>query len=869
MKNRRESSFRQFFHIVLSACIFSAGLFPVAAQTKRAAKPVLTKQPTTGSKQNCNGGWSGVVTFSKTRNYQQDTGKVKQIPHGTNHKIYSQDYKYAGRIAVDGSQNPRAVTAKAQVNLTDVRKKWSRDDQMDTCFYDGKEGSVPQWTEKRESDITNAFGEGEAQFWMNVNELSGTYSFNFRFPEAQGTNDRTYDKTAGGWCNPEFNKPESSAKKYPEKVDGEGAEIGDQKINPKTPDVLSGSKTWTDGNTESTKTVYTVTWSFRRCPAPLELEAVEFDEYRYPKWGEWQKVDGETVDGNRVRVRARVTNYSSETKFPQLKFIETKANVELPDSQTSISIAPGESREVEYLWDTSGWAWETGGIPASDREVKVEMTEPTVPTKNLSADVLIIPRPVILAHGLWADYTAWDGYDRFFKQAHSTSWNSYAVGANPSDGVMNTGEKGTWKPSNSIGQNADGLKKQIEAVRRNKNAWQVDIVAHSMGGLIARYYIAEMMDILPTGVPVVSRLVQLGTPNEGSPCAYLADFTFWMLGKQTRAVQDLLPVRLEKFNRSIRNRRGTRFSVLVGNSVPQTCQSNIWGDGVVEIPSARWEIKDYRYTRSIHTDLTSQENFEYFVWRRLAVSWRGNHKPDTDYQANYENRNSNPAQFLNASFEREDDKPTLPENLKVELTKEVNLQPKQTTEIEIPVAANSNAGITFFAAPNVSASLINETGAIVAKSAANSPEAKTDFRGFPIQSKSNGVWKLKLENTGAGATSVIVAAWSDSSAQPLRLTLEVSKPNAGQITLTAKLTDRDLPVIGASIKARLKSDDGKTFDLVLLENGQNGIYGAVSEKLPNGDYTVEAIASHSNQNAFAAVLTVGAVQKQNATTKKK
>ena len=113
-------------------------------------------------------------------------------------------------------------------------------------FTTAKTESVPQWTEKNESDITNAFGEGEAQFWMNVNELSGTYSFNFRFPQANGTNDRTYDKTAGGWCNPEFNKPENSANKYPEKVDGEGAEISDQKIDPMRPDVLSGSKTWED-----------------------------------------------------------------------------------------------------------------------------------------------------------------------------------------------------------------------------------------------------------------------------------------------------------------------------------------------------------------------------------------------------------------------------------------------------------------------------------------------------------------------------------------------------------------------------------------------------------------------------------------------
>ena len=94
----------------------------------------------------------------------------------------------------------------------------------------------------------------------------------------------------------------------------------------------------------------------------VELEAVEFDEHPYPRWNEWRKVDGETVDGNIVRIRARVTNYSNETKFPRLRYVEQRANAELPDSERSISIVPGESHEVEYLWDTSGWAWEIGGF---------------------------------------------------------------------------------------------------------------------------------------------------------------------------------------------------------------------------------------------------------------------------------------------------------------------------------------------------------------------------------------------------------------------------------------------------------------------------------------------------------------------------
>lgn len=853
---------KSFFSFILLTSILSVTI-SVSAQTRRTAKTSTTKtSTTTNAAKTCNGGWSGFVTYEKTLKYTEDFGKQKQIPHGTSHKKVSQDYTYKGRIMVDGSKGSNILKTGSQLSLNDIRRKWSRSDQMDTCFYDGKDESVPQWTEKTESDITNAFGEGEAGFSMNIDQFGGTYYFSFVFPEAKGTNERAYDKTAGGWCNPKFNEPESKTDKYPDKISGLGAEITDQKIDPKNPDVLSGSKTWEEKTTsKSGKFVYKVSWSFRRCPAPLELEAVEFDEHPYPDWNAWRKVDGETIDSNRVRVRARVTNYSNETKFPQLKFVEQRAKVELPDSETSISIAPGESREVEYLWDTSGWAWEIGGFAASEREVKVEMTEPTTPAKNLSADILIIPRPVILAHGLWADYTSWDGYDRFFKSAHSTSWNSYAVGADPANGVMNTGEKGSWKKSNSIGQNADQMKKQIEAVRRNKNAWHVDIVAHSMGGLIARYYIANIMDIMPTGVPTVTRLIQLGTPNEGSPCAYIADFTFWTLGKQTRAIQDLLPVWMEKFNRNHRNRRGTRFSVLVGNSVPQTCQSNIWGDGVVEIPSAIWEIKDYRYSRSVHTDLTSRENFEYFVLRRLAVSWRGDHKPDTDYQANFENRNPNEVSFANAAFTQPEDKPTLPENIKLNLAKEVSLTGKQTTEIEIPVAANANSGVTFMASPQISATLINDKGAVAGKNLAGTAEAKADFRSLPIESAANGVWKLRLENTGTREDSAIISVWTDTTANRLKFSIETGKPTAdGQIALLGKITgDDDNPVSGAIVKAQIISGDGKFFILNLFDDAahgdgaaNDGIYGGTTDKLADGDYSVTAKAETNGATSIAA-----------------
>jgi pimeloyl-ACP methyl ester carboxylesterase len=867
---------KKFTGILLCLSIIH-GVLPFApAQTRKPTTPApKTNQPvSTEQKPKCSGGWSGFVTFAKTLNETRNE-KVKNRIKGTTHHINSRDYKYTGRITVNGA-NPQQLKTRAQISFSEEEKNFKRYAQTDTCFYDGK-GDREQWDETTDEQITKAFGEGESDFWFNLDQADGTYSFNFRFPEAQGTYNRQVKIKRGGWCQDKNNTPDDKTAASPTKIDGEGAEITDQKIDPKNPDVLSGSKSWDTSTADLKSFKYTVTWSFRRCPAPLELEAVEFDEHPFPRWDEWRKVDGETVDGNIVRVRARVTNYSNETKFPQLKFTEQRAGAELPDSERSISIAPGESREVEYLWDTSGWSWEIGGIPASEREVKVEMTEPSVPAKNLAADVLIIPRPVILAHGLWADYTSWDGYDKFFKAAHSTSWNSYAVGADPQNGVMNTGTKGTWKPSNTIDQNAVELNKQIEAVRRDKNAWHVDAVVHSMGGIIARHYIHFLMQTPPDGKPALTRLIQLGTPNMGSPCANLMGFAFWSLGKPVTSLEQLRPAFMERFNRTVRNRKGTRFSVLVGNPLPQTCQSAMWGDGVVELPSAIWEINDYRYARSVHTDLTSRENFEYFVWRRLAVSWRGDHNPDNNYRAvyeNFDNQNQGAVQFLGAAFNRnenfEDEKPALPENLRMDLAKEVALPGRQSGEIEIPVSAFANSGVTFMASPAVSAVLINDKGAVVGKNLAGTAEAKSDFRSIPIENAAtNGVWKLRLENTAAQETSVVVSAWTDTSANRVRFSIEAGKPNAaGQIPLVANLSENNAPVANASVKARILADDAKTSEIVLLDDGKSGdgapndgVYGALTEKLANGDYSVTAKAeTNSRVLVAAASLTVGAAK---------
>ena len=77
----------------------------------------------------------------------------------------------------------------------------------------------------------------------------------------------------------------------------------------------------------------------------------------------------------------------------------------------------------------------------------------------------------------------------------------------------------------TIEENAKGLKKRLEAVGLGANhGKELHIVAHSMGGLISRWFIEQ-----EGGNEVVQHLVMLGTPNGGSPWPQVQDWTFTLL----------------------------------------------------------------------------------------------------------------------------------------------------------------------------------------------------------------------------------------------------------------------------------------------------------------------------------------------------
>ena len=129
---------------------------------------------------------------------------------------------------------------------------------------------------------------------------------------------------------------------------------------------------------------------------------------------------------------------------------------------------------------------------------------------NLPGDPVTRP-PVIFVHGLYHNRTAWFFYLRWFRRWGWRHLKAITL-------------SGKFRP---VAEHAMTLARVVDEVLRQTGSTRVDLVGHSMGGLVIRAFLAEA-----TNRGAVRRVVTLGTPHAGSKLAVFA------MGKARR---DLLP----------------------------------------------------------------------------------------------------------------------------------------------------------------------------------------------------------------------------------------------------------------------------------------------------------------------------------------
>ena len=107
--------------------------------------------------------------------------------------------------------------------------------------------------------------------------------------------------------------------------------------------------------------------------------------------------------------------------------------------------------------------------------------------------------PVVFVHGIWDTAAV---FDRMAAELGKAGWQTYAISLKPNDG------------SASLPHLAEELRKFIDD--RLGTERRFNIVAFSMGGLVARSYVQRL-----GGLPRVIHFVTISSPHHGTTTAYL------------------------------------------------------------------------------------------------------------------------------------------------------------------------------------------------------------------------------------------------------------------------------------------------------------------------------------------------------------
>lgn len=728
----------------------------------------------------CNGAWTGAITYSRFQEIKNNKTVDRVSARGQDTTNFELNYDYKANVAVmeapeKNGQSRGLATMTSRLKSTEKVTA----NERNSC----DRGKTWQTMSGTSLSITQTVGEGRDDANVNVGiNTDGTYTVSVGLPQIKGMTGGSQSTTYSGQCTTKEGKT-FTMPNAPTTVDGNSlTSDGTNRINPEDPYNISGSytKTW-QGVTE------TIKWNLRKCGGPLRITELKFEHPKFPDFTNWVEIDkiGGTVDGNMVKIKAKVLNASGDTRSAKIKMAEVhdQWNVKVPDEnigdgEMDVTLDPGEEKEVEMIWDSEGYAWFNDGRPRfNDHKIKAELIENGKKVDDKTEQLRIAPKPLVLVHGAWDDYRVWEPlYQNILTTTKGYEWKAYAVGDKVGEGTMLMGADGGH--SASVYNNADQLTKYVKYAQTDRNAWHVDMVAHQMGGLVGRLYIHKSLPS-PDGRPLVKNFVMLGTPNNGAPCVDVFLGKLGMLKDDLNAARELTSEEMQRFNQFVKNTNGTKFSALAGNPVPVICGGYEWNDSFITVKSAIHGVPDYAYTNDISRNMLDGRNFGNFVLPHLVSGPDGKYplkvKSDKTGIDRFEfdklvdkvltgsidsGKGGFYATYERAAYERQPQADMLEDNPQT-FRHELKLAARQSTVIDVPVEAAQNFGVTFMAKPGLSVSLIDDRGTVVSKSTKDSPLAEFLFRMVYVRMAiKKGVWKLKIENTSDTELSFAGFGWS-------------------------------------------------------------------------------------------------------------
>lgn len=523
------------------------------------------------------------------------------------------------------------------------------------------------------------------------------------------------------------------------------------------------------------------------------------------------------TDGNLIRLQ--LENLGSLPAGTEIElYIEG-----VDDSVSVCSVEQGKSTCTSDFLAATGWFWGPGGSPQPERTVVGRLPDGQIVAR---LTLQVQTRPVVMVHGFSSNYSAWTNYLGSQGYLAQLGIHGFAVGDGQVPGVMNTGQLANpLGKTNTIAQNAAILGEYLAAVKQATGAEQVDLLAHSMGGMISRYYIDRLMEKKD-----VTQLIMLGSPSLGTACANLPA----SLGYYLPATLEIQPeYAIQIFNPQINHRRGVGFYILAGDPIAKPA-----GSPCTEVPSdlviSRQSATGIPLTSSelpiLHTELnTSPEAFDGFV-RPLLQKGPGEYPDEPDPQILPPQ--GDPIQFgqvFNGHLEQgQTEEIAIPIEAGVQVASFGLYDPSQSLSVEVR-GANGNV-----------IELNTETHSLIEVS---DPESMI-YLGYGFSEPRPGVWRVILqssEQTPPGGSDYALTARFVGGVS-LEATTSLVLPASGEqveFQLSLSLNGQNLDIRNAS--GVIKNASNQAESLVFLPDGDS--YRAAWEAGDPGLYGVDFLVT--------------------------
>ncbi|HEU4729586.1 MAG TPA: choice-of-anchor X domain-containing protein [Kofleriaceae bacterium] len=444
-----------------------------------------------------------------------------------------------------------------------------------------------------------------------------------------------------------------------------------------------------------------------------------------------------------------------------------------------------------------------------------------------------VPRPIVFVHGILSKGAAWN---------KEFSWiNTVSALGIPNRNDLDMGNL------DSIQNNAEKIAAKVESAKQQWGVDKVNLVCHSKGGLDSRHFV-ENNDS-------VEQVIQLGTPNAGSPLADVVQgILVRTIGLPNTALLDILATPagyqltqpyMALYNAIHGPNPNVRYTALAGNYDPRCRGLNrinpfchplerillsITGTGDTIVPVTSVHALPYTDDRdypSFGDDLTAthtQLNNSAGVFGRVRDRVVA---PGTN------------------SATAPDPVPSIARTA----TTTGTIQQGQVLVQTIPIDQATPAYFSLmYASGNLDLALISPSGVRYdAATIVGNPDVGRDeqevlggfIEVFNFAAPEVGIWTAEISAPSvvdpSGSTGFALTGWLEDPAITLHGTVEQPNLHAGDpLRLLATVRNGASPLTGAAASARIALPDGTAVDLALHDDGAAGDAAA-----GDGIYTAE------------------------------